>query len=169
MSSLVICHLAPHVATELSRLAVLAGSESAAVERLIEFWNSHQRTPQVVPSQSAPLPLPRKSAAMWRSSTGDELPIGARLEASYKGRTYHAQVEQKGIRFGRSLYQSPSAAGRAVKNSAGVNGAASQTDGRSFWSVRDPASGRPVSIGELNPKQAIDTDALLRELAEGTA
>ncbi|MFZ2650649.1 MAG: hypothetical protein WA210_11155, partial [Burkholderiaceae bacterium] len=103
---------------------------------------------------------------MWRSSTGDELPVGAPLEAPYKRRTFHAVVERKGIRFGKELYQSPSAAGRAVKHSVGVTGKAAQTDGRTFWNVRDPTSGRLVSIGELNPRKRIDAEELLRELAE---
>lgn len=165
MSSLVPCYLEPHVFAELRRLAVLAGSESKAVERLIDFWNTNQSDHHKTTICAHP-PVSKPPIATWRSSSGDELPVGARLEATYKGRTYYASVERQGIRFGKSLYQSPSAAGRAVKNSVGVSGPAAQTDGRSFWSVRDPSSGRLVSIGDLNPKKLIDTEELLRELAE---
>lgn len=159
MSELVPCYLESHVAVELRRLAVLAGSESTAIERLIAFWNANQ------PNAGAGRATDEaKPAAKWRSRTGDELRVGAKLEANYRGRTYCATVEQQGIRFGKSLYQTPSAAGRAVKQSVGVTGAAGQTDGRSFWGMRDPSTGRLVSIGQLNPREIIDTAALLREL-----
>jgi hypothetical protein len=101
---------------------------------------------------------------MWRSSTGDELPIGAKLEAKYKGKTYFAVIEPQGMRVGKDLYQSPSAAGRAVKKSVGVTGSSAQTDGRTFWSVRDPSTGRLVSISDLNPRNMIDANELLREI-----
>jgi len=167
MTNLVPCHLKPHVAAELKRLAVLAGSESNAVERLIEFWNANQPRQPASSITLARAPA-KQAAAMWRSATGDELPIGAQLEAKYKGRRYSATVEKQGIRFGKSLFQSPSAAGRAVKHSGGIKGSAAQTDGRSFWSVRDPATGRLVTIGELNPRNLIDAEELLRELSEGS-
>ena len=168
MRDLVACYLDPRVSTELKRLAVLAGSESNAVERLIEFWNANQS------SSEAKQPPPRnevakQTASMWRSSTGDELPIGAQLAATYKRRTFSAVVERQGIRFGKTLYQSPSAAGRAVKHSVGVKGSAAQTDGRTFWSVRDPSTGRLVSISELKPRDKIDADELLRELMQSEA
>ncbi len=167
MTDLVPCYLKPRVAMELKRLAVLAGSESNAVERLIDFWNNNQSP---APRDAAPKSLmqPKGTGAKWRSSTGDELPVGAQLESTYKGKTYYAAVEQHGIRFGKNLFQSPSAAGRAVKASVGVTGSAGQTDGRSFWSVRDPSTGRLVTVGELNPRNVIDAEELLREIAEGT-
>jgi hypothetical protein len=169
MKDLVPCYLQPHVASELKRLAVLAGSESHAIERLIEFWTANQASGTSRKVESTAGPALKPAAHVWRSSTGDELPVGARLEATYKGRTYHAIVEQQGIRFGKQLHQSPSAAGRAVKASVGVSGSAGQTDGRTFWNVRDPASGRRVTIGELNPRNVIDADELLRELSESSS
>jgi hypothetical protein len=163
VNQLVPCYLKPQVAATLRRLAVLAGSESVAVERLIEFWNANQASDSSHPAMDrSPSNSP---AATWRSTTGDDLPVGARLEAPYKGKMYYAVVERQGIKFGKSLFQSPSAAGRAVKASVGVSGAAAQTDGRSFWRIRNPATGRLVPIGELNPRRAIDTDALLRQLS----
>lgn len=127
--------------------------------------------PVLAPAQTSAEDLPQPHdrptpKAIWRSSTGDELPVGARLEATYKRKTYATTVERRGILFNKKLYQSPSAAGRAVKASAGVVGAAGQTDGRSFWSVRDPNTGRAVTVGELNPRKQIDAEKLLRELSE---
>jgi hypothetical protein len=161
MNGLVTCYLDPVVASRLGQLAVLAGSESNAVARLIEFWMTHHgETPRV---QTMGDLAAKTSTQRWRSTSGDELPVGVTLEAPYKGRTYQAVVEARGIRFAGKLYQSPSAAGRAVKESVGVTGRASQTDGRAFWGVRDPITGRVVTIGQLNPRQKVDVDALLRE------
>ena len=163
MTELVPCYLQPATAMRLKRLAVLAGTENDAVERLIAFWEAHQASADEAPALQPAAPR-RPPVAMWRSSTGDELPIGAKLEAKYKGKTYFAVIEPQGMRFGKELYQSPSAAGRAVKRSVGVTGSSAQTDGRTFWSVRDPSSGRLVSISDLNPRKAIDADELLREI-----
>ncbi len=169
MDDLIACYLEPRVVAALKRLAVLAGSESNAVERLIEFWNVNQSASEI----TQPLPrnevTKREASQMWRSPKGDELPIGAQLEANYKGSTFTALVERQGIRFAKVLHQSPSAAGRAVKNSVGVKGPAAQTDGRTFWNVRDPSTGRLVSINELKPRNKIDSNELLRDLVQSGA
>lgn len=145
---------------KLQRLAALAGSESAAIERLIALWERGQEAP--VPPDSAP---PSADAELWRSPGGDVLPVGTPLEAPYGDKTYHAIVETHGIRYEGKLYASPTAAARAVKKRAsGLVGTSASTNGRDFWRVRDPKSGRLVPLSRLNPGPAIDSQQLLKEI-----
>ena len=142
---------------KIQRLAVLAGSESAAVDRLIAYWEksigpSGDQTPGEVAS------------SFWRSPTGDLLKVGERLEGIDAGKTHVATVEQTGIRYSGKLYDSPSAAARAVKGKRGLFGPAASTNGRGFWKVRDPKSGRLVSLSTLRPHRGVDADTLLASL-----
>lgn len=151
----------------LQRLAVpLVDDPSSIIEKLIDHWETNppkntNPTAPLIPSAS---PTPKDSAEFWRSPRGDTLPVGATLQAEYLGKTFRATVEKRGIRFGGKVYDSPSAAGVAAKGQLGRTGRAASTDGRSFWKIQDPSSGRWVSIASLRPAQHIDADALLAEL-----
>ena len=155
--ALVPIHLEDDIYKKIQRLAVLAGSESAAIERLVAYWeNSVRDTPSRNPTEEL--------AAFWRSPTGDLLRVGERLEGIDTGKTHFATVEQNGIRFSGKLYDSPSAAARAVKRKRGLIGPAASTNGRDFWKLRDPQSGRLVSLSALRPHRGIDAEALLANL-----
>jgi hypothetical protein len=101
---------------------------------------------------------------MWKTPYGDLLPIGQELVATYKGKKFSATIEPTGLRVLGTLFPNPSAAGRAVKHSLNVVGKAANTDGRIFWKLRDPSTGRNVSIANLHPGDPVDTARLLAEL-----
>lgn len=150
MNRTVALHVEVPTYQKLQKLAVLAGSESAAINRLLAFWENHSENG--APHESAEV----GTTATWRSPTGDVLRVGARLEARDGGKSHFATVEQAGIRFDRKLYDSPSAAARAVKEKRGLVGPAANTNGRDFWRLRDPGSGRLVSIRDLKPRRGVD-------------
>ena len=143
---------------KLQQLAVLAGSESAAVERLIAHWQSTSALSPRPSSAETP------SVAFWRSTAGDVLPVGQKLEAVDGGKIHYASVERTGLRYGTKLYDSPSAAARAVKERRGLTGASASTNGREFWKLRHPDTNRLVPLSALRPVHEIDSEALLAEL-----
>jgi len=161
MPDLVSVPISSSIFARLQRLAVpLVDDTSSVIEKLIAHWESHP------PDSKAPNdPASAAKSDVWRSPRGDTLPVGATLQAEYLGKTFRATVEKKGIRFGGKVYDSPSAAGVAAKGQLGRTGRAASTDGRTFWKIQDPASGRWVAISTLRPAQHIDTDALLADLA----
>ena len=159
MSDLVPIYVQQATRTKLQQLALLAGGVNEVIERLIDHWQNAEHLANA-PQPDVPLPVP----AMWTSPNGDELPIGQQLVAIYKGKTFHADVEAAGLRFNGELYRNPTAAGRAVKQSMGLSGTAASTDGRTFWKLLDPTSGRYITVGELNPGKAIDVTKILSEL-----
>lgn len=159
MTDLVSIPVRPAVAARLEKLALIAGSVSEAVERLLLHWEASSP----LGASTAPRPSSQPQG-MWRSSEGDLLPLGETLEANYKGRTYTATVERGGIRYAGQLHDTPTAAGRAVKRAAGTKGTATSTNGRTFWKLRNPATGKLVSIAELNPGQPIDVQRVLEDL-----
>lgn len=163
MSDLVSVPISPSVFARLQRLAVpLVDDTSSVIEKLIAHWEAN---PPDSKAPNAPTSVTAKSD-VWRSPRGDTLPVGATLQAEYLGKTLRATVEKKGIRFGGKVYDSPSAAGVAAKGQFGRTGRAASTDGRKFWKIQDPASGRWVAISTLHPLQHIDAEALLAGLAK---
>ncbi|MHB1245805.1 MAG: hypothetical protein ACYCZH_05145 [Sulfuriferula sp.] len=151
------------VFTRLQRLAIpLVDNTSSVIEKLIDHWEASPPDNSIL--DVPPTTTPPKSD-VWRSPRGDTLPVGKPLQAKYLGKTFRATVEKKGIRFGGKVYVSPSSAGAAAKGQLGRTGRAASTDGRTFWKIQDPNSGRWVTIASLRPTQYIDTDALLAELA----
>lgn len=143
---------------KLRKLAVLAGSESAAIERLLAHWERYDVDSQ--PKAATEV----GGSVTWRSPTGDVLRVGERLEARDGGKAHFATIERSGIRYDRKLYDSPSAAARAVKEKRGLVGPAASTNGRDFWKIRDPSSGRLVSLSEMRPHRGVDVAALFAEL-----
>jgi hypothetical protein len=166
MESLMPIHVYPNSFKKIQKLALFAGSEAAAVDRLLAYWEcDEQPAPPTLPQSTAITPKP--PVAIWRSPTGDELRVGEQLEGEDGGETHYALVEQTGIRWpikDGKLYDSPSAAAVAVKNKRGLVGKAASTNGRTFWRVRDPSTGRPVAIRDLRPPRGIDVEALLAQL-----
>lgn len=162
MSESISVPISSSVFARLQRLAVpLIDDTSSVIEKLIDHWEAN------LPAGSAPnVPavVPTKPE-FWRSPRGDTLPVGAILQAEYLGETFHATVEKKGIRFDGKIYDSPSPAGAAAKGQLGRTGRAASTDGRTFWKIQDPGTGRWVSIASLRPSRYIDSEALLSELA----
>ncbi|MHB9020587.1 MAG: hypothetical protein ACYC3A_01980 [Halothiobacillus sp.] len=162
MSDLINVPISSSVFTRLQRLAIpLVDDTSSVIEKLIGHWeaNPPNISTSGVPAAAAP------KVEFWRSPRGDILPLGASLKAEYLGKTFRATVEKKGIIFDGKVYDSPSPAGVAAKGQLGRTGRAASTDGRKFWKIQDPTSGRWVSIASLCPAQKIDTNALLAELA----
>jgi hypothetical protein len=143
---------------KLQRLAVLTGDESSAIERLIAHWEAGFPTSEPPREKAVP------AATLWHSPTGDVLPVGATLQATDGGRVHQATVEHDGIRYNGDVYDSPSAAARAVKEARGLKGPSASTNGREFWKLRDPKTNRWIPINALRPAHRIDGDALLDEL-----
>jgi hypothetical protein len=73
-------------------------------------------------------------------------------------------VARNGIRFNGKDFPTLSAAAIAAKGLSGTRGKAANTNGRSFWSLRDPNTNQWIPISGLRPYQQIDTDKLLEEL-----
>jgi len=163
MSESISVPISSSVFTRLQRLAIpLVDDTNSVIEKLIDHWEANppdNRVPNVPPTTTPP------KSEVWRSPRGDTLPVGAILQAEYLGKTFRATVEKKGIRFGDKVYDSPSPAGAAAKGQLGRTGRAASTDGRTFWKIQDPNSGRWVTIASLRPAQHIDADALLAALA----
>ncbi|MBY0368589.1 MAG: hypothetical protein IIA03_00490 [Proteobacteria bacterium] len=150
---------------KLQKLAVLAGSEAAAIAKLIEHWEAVHTLPPVATPTRAAHPTAGLRIETWRTPNGDELPVGAPLYAPYMGKTYEALVVKGGIQYDGKVYDSPTSAGRAVKKKVrGLTGSAASTNGREFWRLRDPSTGQLVAIKHLNPGPPIDADELLREI-----
>ncbi|MGH9719146.1 MAG: hypothetical protein ACRD8O_02965 [Bryobacteraceae bacterium] len=158
MSDLVSIPLRRPVFHKLQRLAVLTGDVSSAIERLILHWENS------APTAREPTSIVSSEAQFWQSPTGDVLRVGETLKAWDAGKTHEATVEREGIKYDSTIYDSPSAAARAVKRARGLEGVSTNTNGRDFWKVRDPKSNRWVPISSLRPKYRIDTDRALDEL-----
>jgi len=159
MSDFVSLQVRRSVFEKLQRLAVLTGDESSAIEKLISHW---ERVPSALPRGS-----PGKPAAeveLWHSPTGDVLRVGELLQAADAGKTHQAVVERNGIKYNGVLYDSPSAAARAVKHARGLKGSSANTNGRDFWRLRDPKTNRWVPISSLRPAHRFDAEHLIAEL-----
>ena len=164
MNTTVFIQVPAVIHAKLQKLAVLAGNEASAIERLIEHWEQNQAWGKARDDKAAvAAKLPH--VENWRTSNGDVLPVGAPLFAPYAGKIYEAVVVKGGIEFEGKVYDSPTSAGRAVKKKArGLVGSAASTNGREFWRLRDPSNGQLIAIKDLNPGPQIDTDELLREI-----
>lgn len=143
---------------KLQRLAVFTGDESSAVEKLILHWENSALAPRASAVHLA------SEVQFWHSPTGDILRVGETLKAWDAGKTHEATVEREGIKYDGTVYDSPSAAARAVKRARGLEGASTNTNGRDFWKLRDPKTNRWVPISSLRPKYRIDADKALDEL-----
>ena len=125
----------------LQMLAVpLVENTSDVIERLVKHYEgSHPVSPKTHP----------RSVAVWRSARGEAFPVGVSLRGAYLGKTYNALVTARGIEFGGVVYDNPSSAGIAAKNSAGISGSAANTNGWRFWEMLDTETQRWVSINTL--------------------
>lgn len=171
MTDQVTISIGSHVFARLQRLAVpLVDDTSSVVEKLIDHWESSVLSRSTIPESGPPTktesrqPSVQAAPEVWRSSRGDELPVGAPLQAEYLGKTFRATVEKFGIRFAGKLYENLSPAGAAAKGQLGRKGRAASTNGRDFWKIQDPVSRRWVPITALRPSSHVDTEALLAEL-----
>jgi hypothetical protein len=87
------------------------------------------------------------------------LSAGAILEATYQGQRYTAEVLSDGrISYAGTVYESPSAAGGAlklaVKQPGETSDRAPSTDGWFFWRVRDEKTGDLVTLKEIRRRAA---------------
>lgn len=147
----------------LQKMAVpLIDDASAVIERLIEHWESNPPQRGSPPTGNAPPVLPAGNASpgtgeqqrqIWRSSRGEAFPVGAPLRASYLGQNFEAKVTPDGIEFAGNVYDSPSSAGVAAKNSIGTTGRAASTNGWDFWEILLPETRRWVSVDTLRNQQ----------------
>lgn len=158
MSEQVQIHVRRDVFEKLKRLAEpLVDDTSTVIDRLIRHWEA---SPPKNARETAP-----EEPALWRSSRGDVLPVGAPLQGRYKGKTFAAVIARNGIRFEGKTYATLSAAAVAAKGLAGVKGDAASTNGRDFWALRD-ASGNWLPVSSLRPHKSVDADKLLAELMQ---
>ena len=132
---------------KLQSLAVpLIDDANTVIERLIAHWETNPPG-ATTPSET----LPRR---YWKSSRGNKFEIGAQLRCAYHGKTYHAEITEKGIAFGDSIYANPSTAGVAVKHSAGTHGRAAATNGWEFWEIRRPGEQNWLPLNTLRDRSA---------------
>lgn len=165
MSDQIYMPISSNLFARLQRLAVPpAYDASLVIEKLIDHWEANPENGSVMSTLVA---APTKSE-VWRSPRGDSLPVGAALQAKYLGKTFCVTVKKNGISLAGKLYDSPSAAGVAVKGQFGRTGRAASTDGRTFWKIKDPSSGRWVSISSLQPPASLhDSDSMVAEIKAG--
>ena len=159
MSNHVQVNVRRDVFEKLKRLAEpLVDDTSTVIDRLIRHW-------ETAPPKNARDAAPEE-LALWQSSRGDVLPVGAPLQGRYKGKTFAAVVARNGIRFEGKTYSTLSAAAVAAKGLTGVKGDAASTNGRDFWALRD-SSGNWISVSSLRSQQPpVDTKKLLAELMQ---
>lgn len=131
----------------------LVDDASTVIERLLAHWDASARqgrAPAAGPASAAQAgAAPAAPAPSWRSANGVPFPVGARLRARYRRQVFEARVTAGGIEFGGRLYDNPSSAGIAAKESVGTTGKAAVTNGWRFWELEDAATGRWVSIDLL--------------------
>ena len=154
--------ISPEIFARLQRLAIpLVDDTNSVIEKLINHWEASPPNAKA----STQLPNAQSTSEVWRSPRGDVLPVGATLQAEYLAKTFRATVEKKGIRLAGKVYENLSAAGVAAKGQLGREGRTASTNGRDFWKIQDPVSGRWLPIKALRPSHGIDANALLAELA----
>ncbi len=161
MSDFVSVQIHKPIYEKLQRLAVLTGDESSVIERLIAHWENSTLHPTKSRSEKTVA-----SVQFWHSSAGDMLPVGELLQATDGGNTHQAKVERDGISYNGVLYDSPSAAARAVKHARGLKGPSASTNGREFWKFRDPKTNRWIPISALRPVHGVDVEKLLAKFQE---
>lgn len=136
----------------LQKMAIpLVDDASSVIERLISHWESNPPKGGgfSLGGGGSPSPANEPQAQAWHSARGEEFRIGTQLRASYLGKTLLAKVTPEGIEFAGKLYDNPSSAGIAAKNSVGTTGKAASTNGWDFWEMQIPGSQRWVSIDVL--------------------
>jgi hypothetical protein len=158
MSDLVSIKIRVPVFEKLQRLAILTGDQSSAIERLIAYWEGAN-----APSP-APHPKDEPQPEYWQSPTGDRLRVGEILRGTDLGKPHEALVQRDGIKYGGTVYDSPSAAACAVKHARGLRGKAASTNGREFWRLRDSKTNRWIPISSLRPSHRHTTTEALAEL-----
>ena len=144
----------------LQKLAIpLVDDASAVIERLIDHWES---SPPVSGGSSGSTPPVANGpdVHVWRSSRGEVFPVGAQLRASYRGNEFRATITAEGIEFGGKIYDNPSSAGIAAKNSVGVTGDAAATNGWKFWEIQGPGGRHWAPIDELRSRLASPQEVL---------
>ena len=117
---------------------------NSVIQRLIHHYESSSLTPEVKMNSRT-----SETTEFWMSNRGEQFIVGTKLRANYKGKPYYANIEIDGINFEGKIYDSPSAAGIAVKKSAGTSGTAANTDGWSFWVMLEPGSNQWISINTI--------------------
>lgn len=137
----------------------LVDTTDSVVERLLDYYESSQ-----VKNSTASNSSFLATSSLWKSSRGDTLPVGTKLKGIYLGKTFTAQVEPAGISFNGKLYNNLSPAAIAAKNLVGTKGKAANTNGRDFWKIQDPTTGKWVPVSVLRPSHRINSDELLAEL-----
>lgn len=165
MSDQISIALPQDVFERLQRVAIpLVDNPSTVIERLLTHWEAN---PPDSKEEGAPRLESGTGPQFWQSPRGDVLPVGLELQATYLGKTFHAVVERNGIKFGSKVYDNPSSAGVAAKNQVGTKGDAASTNGRDFWKLRDPETGRWVPISDMNSRNRLVAQKLLAELDQG--
>ncbi len=158
MSDLVSIKISVPVFEKLRRLAILTGDQNSAIERLITYWEGSNTTSLAPHAGTEPQP------EYWQSPTGDRLRVGEILRGTDVGKTHEALVQRDGIKYGNTVYDSPSAAACAVKHARGLKGKAASTNGRVFWRLRDAKTNRWMPISSLRPSHRQGTTELLADL-----
>jgi hypothetical protein len=152
MSEQVQVQISREIFEKLKRLAEpLVDDPSAVIDRLICHW-------EAAPPKQARGVGQKASTELWRSPRGDVLPVGEPLQGKYKGKIVAAVVARNGIRFEGKIFPTLSAAAIAAKGLSGTKGNAANTNGRSFWSLRDPNTNQWIPISGLRLYKTIDTD-----------
>ena len=82
-------------------------------------------------------------------SDGEAWPAGLILRAKYRGRRFTAETTADGIQWSGKTYSSPSAAARAMKESAGASARTSHTNGWNFFEYEDPRTGVTGQLDDL--------------------
>ena len=167
--------MAPSIQIEISedvyrRLQALAkpfvDSPETVITQLLDFREAAAKSnPDTSPAPSRKKVQPMPAAArFFVTSRGERIPLG-KLRAVYgpRGRQKHefsAEVTSSGIKFLGQLYDNPSPAGIAAKESVGAEGAAASTNGWDFWEYFNASSGTWISIdtfrGKPEPKLTLE-------------
>jgi hypothetical protein len=101
---------------------------------------------------------------------GEQLPVGLRLRARYRGHLFTAEVTSEGIRFEGQDFQSPSDAATAAKLKLGARRPAALTNGWTFWRATDPATGAEVRLENLRrPRRRFASVAIVDSGKRDTA
>jgi len=157
--------MSPSVQIEISedifrRLQAMAkpfvDSPNTVITQLLDFREAAAKINTGKPPAPKKEPALPSEARFFVTSRGEKIPLG-KLRAVYglRGQRKHefsAEVTSLGIKFLGVLYDNPSPAGIAAKESVGAEGTAASTNGWDFWEYFNPASGSWVSIDTFRGK-----------------
>ena len=133
----------------------LVDDVNSVLLRLIDSW---QRTRGEVPQQQASVVAPSvahqitpqtPTPTMWRSSRGEQLPIGLELSGRYRRQTFKAKVTAVGIEFNGKTYDNPSTAAMAAKKLGGASDEAAPENGWTWWFMQSDVPNKWVAIDGL--------------------